>query len=264
MDRFGYLGLVAQSFALFVGLSILLGRVYFQSYVDALGIPLSEANLNVIDYSVVATRVTILGIAIPVIYFVINVFGSINRPSEWHISNIGTGVLCIAFAAAYLLIIDKPEEQAFASGRESLYVALMYGLSAAGGSIIVSGIPRDSGTSERGSGEFNYRRVIAPLFYVFLAVIVLGYSLGYASDAGRIDASHTLEESRRARLEFATSGPGLVDEACLQETQECYFKVVLIGDEFVYLLPDDAGNSPSSENLYAIPIYDVSMIAYTD
>ena len=260
---------MTQSFAMFVGLSILFGRVYFQSYIDNLGLPLSEANLNVVDYSVVATRVTLVGIAIPVIYFVFNLFGPIGRTSEWKKSIIAMGVLFIALPMVYVLLIaDTREEQAFDPGVEALLFALMLGIASAGGRIIASGIPRtissSSGSTEGSVGGLNFRYVTLSLAYVFLAVYALIYSLDYSYDAGKIDANHTLMEAPRAQLEFTTSSSELMDEVCSQGSQECYFRVVRIGDKFVYLLPEDTGNSSNAGRLYAVPTYDIRMIAYTD
>ena len=163
-----------------------------------------------------------------------------------------------------LLIADTREEQAFDSGVAALILAFMFGVGTAGGSIIASGTPRSSSTAESGLDGFNFRGVFLTLLYVFLAVYALIYSLGYASDAGRIDANHILIEAPRARLEFTSSSLELMDEACSQESQECYFKVVMIGDRFVYLLPENTGNSSNVGRLYAVPTYDIRMIAYAD
>ena len=66
-DNAGYFGIMAQSFAVFVAISILLGRVYHLTYLETLGIPSSEVRLNVVDYSVLSPDVTILGVGIAIV-----------------------------------------------------------------------------------------------------------------------------------------------------------------------------------------------------
>ncbi len=63
----GHLGTMVQSFAIFVAISILLGRIYVLTYFETLGIPTSEAHLNVVEYSVLSPDVTILGVGIATI-----------------------------------------------------------------------------------------------------------------------------------------------------------------------------------------------------
>ena len=44
---------VAQDVVVFIGISILLGRIYFQTYFNILGIPSSSVRLNIVDYSII-------------------------------------------------------------------------------------------------------------------------------------------------------------------------------------------------------------------
>ena len=47
----GHVGVIVQSFAVFVAISTLLGRIYSLTYFETLGIPTSEISLSVTDYS---------------------------------------------------------------------------------------------------------------------------------------------------------------------------------------------------------------------
>lgn len=56
--------LAAQSFAIFIGLSILLGRVYLILYTKNLGIPVSSMNIGPIDNALFSPDIAIIGVAI--------------------------------------------------------------------------------------------------------------------------------------------------------------------------------------------------------
>lgn len=62
-----HIGVFAQSFVIFVAISILFGRVYHSSYFDALGIPAAEFPLGLTEYSVASPEITVLCIGLSVI-----------------------------------------------------------------------------------------------------------------------------------------------------------------------------------------------------
>ena len=63
----GPLGSIVQSFAIFVAISILLGRIYSLTYYEVLGIPTSEVRLNLTDYAVISSGTAIFGVAFTLI-----------------------------------------------------------------------------------------------------------------------------------------------------------------------------------------------------
>ena len=80
-----YIGILVQSFTIFVAISIFLGRIYSLSYFDALEIPASEIRLNLVEYSVASPEVTIFGIGFSAILAVFFLFpwNSALTPSSW-------------------------------------------------------------------------------------------------------------------------------------------------------------------------------------
>ena len=60
-------GIVVQSFAVFVAISTLLGRMYSLTYLEVLGIPTSDIRLSVPEYSVVSPEVSIYGVGSSII-----------------------------------------------------------------------------------------------------------------------------------------------------------------------------------------------------
>ena len=182
MNRWGYMGLVGQSLALFVGMSILLGRVYSVSHFNFLGIPLSELNLNVIDYSVVATRVTIMGIAVPVVIAIIYLFARIRRSKGWDKFNFFAGVVLIALSVLMVwLLPGEEDQQAFGTGREVLLLALMFGIAAAGGLLVGGSLPQNSGACSNNANEnvesnFNFVFMLSILFFLHFSPVSLSFT----------------------------------------------------------------------------------------
>ena len=56
----------AQSFAIFIGLSILLGRVYLILYTKKLGIPVSSINIGPIDHAIFSPDIAIMSVSIAI------------------------------------------------------------------------------------------------------------------------------------------------------------------------------------------------------
>ena len=88
------------------------------------------------------------------------------------------------------------------------------------------------------------------------------YALTYSSESGRADAKYLLSNAPTARVEFNRSSAG--HAVCFQESISCSFRVVLLGDKFVYLLPIAPESLRAHERLYAIPIQDIKLIVYTE
>ena len=60
------IGGLAQSFSIFVALSILLGRVYLILYAQKLGIPVSSINIGLTDHAIFAPDITIMSVSIAI------------------------------------------------------------------------------------------------------------------------------------------------------------------------------------------------------
>ena len=51
-------------------------------------------------------------------------------------------------------------------------------------------------------------------------------------------------------------------ETCRSGTDSCRFKVILIGQRFIYLQPVKAEDATEQQSLYAVPISDVEWMTY--
>ena len=268
MERLGYLSLMIQGFAAFVGLSVLLGRVYFQSHLNSLGIPISDTDLALADYSVVSTRVTVLGIGIAAILPTVMVLGNryVRSGSSWSISGIVLGLALIGMSNYALFFSGDLDEKAFDPGRTALLTVVMYGMSAGGGILIGASVPisQVAKSVEPGSAfeVVNMTRISQVVIYVMYAGLLVLHSLTYASNAGKLDAEHILTQAPVSQVEFAGASRQHMEDTCILEVSDCSFRVVMIGDKFTYLLPVVAEDAPDTGNLYAVPTNDIRLIVH--
>ena len=130
-QNLGYLLIVLQSFAFFVALSVFLGRIYFITYYDRLGIPSAEVSLNLIDYTVISPNVTILGIgsaALLTVHILITVllYRSAESlfPVTWHYGRIVTGMVLLAMS----VLLAIPDQDAFLATHPELAKSGLLGL----------------------------------------------------------------------------------------------------------------------------------------
>ncbi len=91
-------------------------------------------------------------------------------------------------------------------------------------------------------------------------------ALSYSVTLGKSDARNTLMDARQANIEFtslgAANGLRYESDECQGDSASCEFKVILIGNDFIYLRPLDSGPSPEEQRLYAFPLRDIASIAY--
>ena len=259
----GHVGIIVQSFAVFVAISTLLGRIYSLTYFRALGIPTSEIRLSVTDYSVVSPEVTIFGVGFSIIVAILlwsdgmEALTIVPRRARFL-----AGSIClfgaIAIPAYVVLSSRQPDLD---SVWLTILMLLVFALGSFGGGFLSSGFfPDAQGTDQ----EIVLRKAIMPL----LVIIVVGFGIWIASEfssiMGKVDAEITWETAPQARIELASSGPHeslrYDPDECDSDSARCRFRVVLIGDKFVYLRPLDP--ELSEERLYAVPIEDIATINY--
>ena len=271
------LRVILQSSFAFVGLSILLGRMYFLNYFETLGIPTSEVSHNITDYSVIAPFVTLTGllvVSVPTIIFLgfppfQNEFRNSSR-TIWGFISVLAGGLFIVLAALILR-----EGGIIANVQLSLYLSFLALVFASlGGALVLSGEPRlttsSSESAEGWTGALSLgipilktgAIIIAALSYVFVATILLVRI--HAVD----DAQRLLMSAPRAIVELADSEQSNSwDEGECSSEEKCVYRVILIGDHFVYLGSSSQESTSISDSskvttVYAVPIKDVSYFTY--
>ncbi|MYC32543.1 MAG: hypothetical protein F4X64_05135 [Chloroflexi bacterium] len=260
-----YLGILVQSFAIFVAISILLGRVYSLAYFDALEIPASEIRLALAEYSVASPEVTIYGIGFSAIVAVCFLFpwSSVLTASPWWLRiALGASLFLLGLSPWIYLINYSVSPSDLNTKFISLLMLLNAALTLFGVAIVNSGFLAMVPQAEAAKA---LRNAITPL----IVALYLGSSLWlmteWASTMGKVDAALTLAGAPSARIELSASsvngrqGQGSDDYGASFPSHD--FKVVMISDKFVYLRRS-ADSEPSKEHLYALPIEDVASILY--
>ena len=252
-----------------MALSVLLGRVYFQSYLQTLGIPISDVNIHILDYSIIAPRVTIMGVGIAVgvpSVFLALMFSPSTRSRNWRMVLTGLVAAVLIWGGLRFFPIP-PESQAFGSGVRAIAEALLITLMLGSSAIVGKGLGRvesttDSSDSDEAAASLTYQSILRALLPLLVVFIILIQTLVYASESGTVDANATKSEAPEARINFRESASQRISGVCSNQSDECAFRVILIGDDFIYLIPAASNASPDLHALYAFPISDIQHIAY--
>ena len=264
--------LVIQSFAIFVALSTLLGRIYFISYYHTLGIPTSEVRLSVTDYSIISPDTTILGIGLA---FASTVFVWLIKPdyhTQFRPRRVVIGLL-IVFLATGTGMVDSiaffPQGlRLLGPGLFGAWKLILVVLIMTGGVVTASGFPYptiDSTTQSELRQRLAQMRLLFPTMLILGVVGMLIVSTMYATLIGRLEARNTLENNPPARITF-TSSDSLAavnndGQICPKDSLVCELRVILIGETFVYLSPLEV-DLLEYRRLYAFPATDIVGISY--
>lgn len=274
------IGTMIQGLTVFVAISILLGRIYHLTYFATLGIPNSEVSLNIIDYSVISPNVTFLGVGITILliayFWGMKVF---TLPSNWHGKRIGVG----AFLAVVSVVLDFLARvslerfvglEVFSSGLFGLILLLSMVLLAVGIVTLASGFPLQSiarfpsqRIQSRNVGEtYNIVQTFKPLIIFIIGVLIIVVAVMNSWTIGRLDARNTILNAPQAKIEFTSASATDIltpePDKCQMDSAICDFRVILIGDKFVYLRSVNSEQSREEQRLYAFPIGDIGSIVY--
>ena len=236
----GYGVVVIQSFAIFAGLSSLLGRVYFTKYYEVLKVPTSEIDISLTDYAVISPDVTILGIGIAITYGLFWWWRrELELPHSWNWQRMVTGVVLIAVYAVgeYLLTRMEVGLGLFGLWRVGLYAAILFGFS-----VFIYGAP----WVKENEGPIAVRDTLLRRLILIAAVLVVGIfimnlMLDESIAVAERDAEEFLQTAPTAHVIFTSSG---TYQSCLtsldtngREDSTDIARVVHISDQFMYLQP---------------------------
>ena len=281
----GYVGIVVQSFAAFIGLSVLLGRIYFLSYFEAIGIPPSSVEINLLDYAVISPDVTVLGIWVAVsvgtlFVAIANNWIAPTRTLQFERILIGVCLLAIAVAVTTFGPNDYPFTQTLPKGSIGILGAVGISASLGAGIIFGSGLPvtslsanksSDSDDNEEVRNERNrLNRLLALLrigYALCIALIVVFISVGlfnYTTRLGKLDAQRTIVASPTAHIEFASDVLGVPQGSdCRNSSDICTLKVIYVTNDYLYLGPIASESFSAKEHkVYAYPHQAIANIAY--
>lgn len=267
----GYAIAVVQSFALFVAISIFLGRVYYITYYETLGIPVSEMHPTPIDYTIVSPDVTILGIGITLLAVGLVWLGRSYGARHWGLSGSLVGALMFILGNFMDLIPFEQQSQLIGPGKLGLWELLQIALMMTGAFLFSSGFAfamnKDQGNNAGKASKTSAFRIpvlmLAIILFAFLLVYLITSS---SSNVARIDATITLEESPQVFIEFKKgilSSP--IDNevfACKDDANVCMFGLILVSGRFVYVQSLDPDDETMGRSIYSFPIDDIAQMAY--
>ena len=258
------LGIIVQSFAVFVAISILLGRIYSESYFGVLGIPTSEIRLSVTDYAVVSPEVTVVGIglsAILAIIFMSNISSVLNAVSRWAIFWSGSVILALGVGITIWIVNFLPQQH----GLNSLQIVILalWPIALMSFGAVMLGSILDSFVLGNPQNRSLWK-LMTPLMALLYISVFLWLSSQFAYDLGETKARVTWATAPLASIGLASpSAYGALEaglDECSADLLGCRFRVILIGDKFVYLRP--LNTESLEERLFAVPVGDIASITY--
>ena len=262
----GYVGILIQGFAFFVAVSILLGRIYFLTYFETLGIPTSAVRLNVINYSVISPDVAILGVGMTVLFVAYVWFSRQIRTSpDWNRIIVGAVLVGVGLGSKFWFLYwgDPPTYALGGFGSRMIMWSAMWIF---GIVILISGIPRLPRLATDTAESTGLWRSLLPILYLVMVPALIMIVSGESATLGKWDAQKMLTEAPLARVEFAQSRE---DEAVRfnldsgeDDSSNSDFRVILIGGNFVYLRPTNSDISMGEPTLQAFPTRDIVSITY--
>lgn len=264
----GRAGLLIQSLAIFVALSIVLGRIYFLTYFNTLGIPASEVHLNVLDYSIISPDTAILGVGVAVVfalnYWLIEASSQTTFRKDRILLGFGLVVIGIILELLDAFVFSANEFQNYRPGSFGLQKLLTISVLMTGASIVGTGLPSMTKNSTDRTRNRTHIRLLLPILLTVVAVTILSLGSSYAVMIGKSDAQNVAWRSPEAVVEVISNNTihaACYDSAqCSKDCTSCVFHVVLLGRHFTYVKPVESGTSQNI--LYAIPIEDITGITY--
>ena len=238
---------IIQSLAIAVAFTVLLGRVYVLSYYENLGIPVSEAKLSAIDYSIFSPAIAILGVGLAVL---LGTFPLVARQLTKEV--VARKVkLRVGFGLAALGVIVLLASIAFSQYAtpypvlRGIWIVVSQALGVYGFAMIGSAShsePTRASTDNTSATDklmrLSEKRTILRWALVGLGIMLVVSMVSFAvissSNLGRVDAATTLKAAPQARVEFVSGGTFDMPQ---------YLKVVMISDRFIYLLREKVESS---------------------
>ncbi len=244
MSGLPYLGIVLQGVV--IAFTIFLGRIYVLTYHETLGVPVFETRLSAIDYAIVSPGVTVIGIGLSIAlvsYFLLS--GPLTRLQLPRWQKCGLG--CLLMVAGPVVVSVTPIVTTDSVMR-SLWIVLSMAMSLYGGAMLglamrAKSKPEDSRPEQKQVEEKASRRFLVSVITVGLVVLWGTYAYNFSSSTAHDEAADALHQSPQATVQFASGDSGS-------------FRVIMIGEQFVYLLPEE------NEGLQAFPHDRIAQIDY--
>jgi len=267
--------IVIQSFTIFVALSTLLGRMYFLTYYEALGIPHSEIRLGAIDYSIVSPDVTVFGIGISLL-FVFHlwthntpVIPSLNRWFDYSISQLSWVISGLLIGSFFFVVERGSSWTSGFPGFFGAWLLLPFVLFFVGSREFANYTEYMNTSSKIGQAIYRASTVLGAFLRVFLIVLLAVYCFISGPLFGQLDARMTLQSSPEVVVNLTSPPIDSQPETNYGQANQCFedpdyymFRVVLTTQSFVYLQSVDSDSSSGKPSLHAIPVDTICRIVF--
>ncbi len=245
MPALSHFGVLFQGVV--IAFTVFLGRIYVLVYYDTLGVPVSEARLSVIDYVIVSPGVTVMGIGLSIL---LGAYFLLHRPLErlplpnWARFRMGLVSIAAGLVMLAIRLLNIDTDPVI----NSLWIVFSLAMSLYGGSMLGSVLnskaKQDGLESEQKRVEERaVSRLLLGILAIALVILYGVFAYRFSDSTAHDDAMDALYQSPQASVQFASG-----------DSES--FRVIMIGQQFIYLLPEDG------EDLQAFPHGSISQIDY--
>ena len=230
----------AQSFAVFVGISILAGRFYFLIFFEELHIPVSSVPIATIDYAVFGPDVALMSILITLGLTFGLIVGQTAAKTKVK-PEVFTKNTLFALGGSFLAVVISYSLIWFAP---LVFFPGMYGLIFGASMGTLVGVPggmwgylRYSRIEPSGFANHPVTIIVAAGFVFIFVLFALVNSI---RDFGEIDARQHIFRSPTASLEFIEAYPVyLLENSNSSNTLSVPLRIIYTDSNFVYVMKDD-------------------------
>ena len=266
---------------MFLGFSILLGRIYFLSRIDSLGIPESAIRLNVVDYAIISPEVTLFGILLsilaPLSFLLTRALSAISF-YPWRSAPIIWPILQILLALVFLIfstIASNSVPLEFSEGCgcnvwQFLIPFFLPTFLALGSAFAINGTSQlhlllngDDNNSKLDTEAFT--RVVTGVVLILVLTVSLFMSIHLSDLFGEANGRTTLNGAPQAFIEVKSDERDEIlnsSDNCLKVGERCIFRIILIGDDFIYVRPTPLNSSHFGSTIFSVPKSDILQITY--
>ena len=286
-----------QGLAAFGALATFFGRIYFLKYYETLGIPPGDAQLNVIEYSVISPDVAIAALGISGIS-VAYLWGVSRRTLfTWSKTRFAIGIILVligSFGSGFTLLRELVPGAGF--GGLGVWSTVAFAVFVFGAAIALSSLvsapflarslshrasrrraqrnASDAATTTESPASGGHLMALAPLVFVIFILVVVNSMANQSARFAELNARHDWRNAPLAKIDLTEPNGGVFSRGSSADTQgnpsNEIFRVLVVGKTFVYvrpvvescICPDVDKGDAGQPKLYAVPTHKINRIEY--
>lgn len=291
--------IVLQSVAVFVATSVFLGRIYFLTFHEELGLPVRDVPINILDYSIISPNVTLICLTFSILLGIFFVFRTQVRDMVISVKLKYQAGVILYFSTIVVLINVDRLYNSFGAEFPFLYgmlMSLVIILSALSG--LFMGAHQSQRNSDQESGSSSIKtdtdtngepagwptrfferlrrkcaghgqdvsQTIQPLLPMIVVVSIIAILPWSASQVAKRDAFIIYENAPSALAKLVSEEPLLLDRLGGKNCAVCentfHVGVIAMGERFIYLRQIDDETMHDVSQIFAIPIGDLEYLMF--